>query len=333
MPTSTGQRRRMRRIGALEFTLKGQPLKLTAFAEATDTELRRLFVPFHDLTNGTETYPGGRYLDLDRTATGVYDLDFNRAYHPFCLFNATYDCPVPPRENRLAIPVRAGEQLGATDVISAIVFDFDGVLADSEPLHLRAYQEVLERFGLSLPREKYYASYLGYDDRGVFTAVAEARDWPLDEEKLGDLIEEKRRVFDGLLAGGDVMYAGAAECVARLAAVWPLGIASGAARPKSSTCSGAADSNGTSASSSRQARPRPVSRRPIRIARRRRCTAIPPEACVAIEDSRWGIESAKAAGLWCIGITHTYPVPELLQADAIVSSLAELTPELIRTLT
>ncbi len=112
MQTSTGQRRQMQRIGALEFTLKGQPLKLTAFAEAADTELRRLFVPFHDLTNGTDTYPGGRYLDLERTATGVYDLDFNRAYHPFCVFNATYDCPVPPRENRLTIPVRAGELLG-----------------------------------------------------------------------------------------------------------------------------------------------------------------------------------------------------------------------------
>jgi hypothetical protein len=112
MPTSTGQRRKMQRIGALEFTLKGQALELTAFAEAGDTELRRLFVPFHDLTNGTETYPGGRYLDLERTATGVYDLDFNRAYHPFCLFNASFDCPVPPRENRLPVPVRAGEQLG-----------------------------------------------------------------------------------------------------------------------------------------------------------------------------------------------------------------------------
>ena len=112
MQTSTGQRRKMQRIGALEFTLKGQPLKLTAFAEAADTSLRRLFVPFHDLTNGSETYPGGRYLDLERTATGVYDLDFNRAYHPFCVFNPTYDCPVPPRENRMAVPVRAGELLG-----------------------------------------------------------------------------------------------------------------------------------------------------------------------------------------------------------------------------
>jgi uncharacterized protein (DUF1684 family) len=113
MMTSTGQIRKMRRVGALEFTLKGQALKLTAFADTTDTSLRRLFVPFGDSTNGTETYPGGRYMDLDRTATGIYDLDFNRAYHPFCLFNPTYDCPVPPRENRLQVPVRAGEKLTA----------------------------------------------------------------------------------------------------------------------------------------------------------------------------------------------------------------------------
>ena len=111
MSTSTGQKRRMRRVGTLEFTLKGQSLALTAFVDASENDMRRLFVPFGDLTNGTETYPGGRYLDLERTATNIYDLDFNRAYHPFCLFNAAYDCPVPPRENRLKVPVRAGERL------------------------------------------------------------------------------------------------------------------------------------------------------------------------------------------------------------------------------
>lgn len=111
LPTSTGQRRKMRRIGTLKFTLKGQPLTLSAFVDATTNDVRRLFVPFGDLTNGTETYPGGRYLDLDRTATGIYDLDFNRAYHPFCVFNAEYDCPYPPRENRLPVPIRAGERL------------------------------------------------------------------------------------------------------------------------------------------------------------------------------------------------------------------------------
>jgi uncharacterized protein (DUF1684 family) len=113
MPTSTGQLRKMRRVGTLAFTLKGQPATLTAFVDATENDMRRLFVPFADLTNGSETYQGGRYLDLDRTATGLYDLDFNRAYHPFCLYNPTYDCPVPPRENRLKVPVRAGERLPA----------------------------------------------------------------------------------------------------------------------------------------------------------------------------------------------------------------------------
>jgi uncharacterized protein (DUF1684 family) len=113
MPTSTGQRRQMRRIGKLHFTLRGQPGTLTAFIDVTENDMRRLFVPFGDLTNGLETYQGGRYLDLDRTATGIYDLDFNRAYHPYCLYNPTYDCPVPPPENRLKIPVRAGEKLAA----------------------------------------------------------------------------------------------------------------------------------------------------------------------------------------------------------------------------
>jgi len=111
MPTSTGQRRQMRRVGTLAFSLKGQPLSLGAFVEADQKDMRRLFVPFGDLTNGVETYQGGRYLDLDRTATGIYDLDFNRAYHPFCLFNSTYDCPYPPPESRLKVPIRAGERL------------------------------------------------------------------------------------------------------------------------------------------------------------------------------------------------------------------------------
>lgn len=111
MPTSTGQQRLMRRVGLLEFTLKGQPLKLTAFVEDGAADLNRLFVPFSDMTSGTETYPAGRYMDLDRTATGIYEVDFNYAYHPYCYFNETYDCPFPPAENRLKVPIRAGEKL------------------------------------------------------------------------------------------------------------------------------------------------------------------------------------------------------------------------------
>lgn len=111
IPTSTGQRREMRRIGTLRFQIQNRELTLTAFMDANENDMRRLFVPFGDLTNGPETYPGGRYLDLERTASGAYDLDFNRAYHPFCVYNPKYDCPYPPRENRLPIPLRAGEKL------------------------------------------------------------------------------------------------------------------------------------------------------------------------------------------------------------------------------
>jgi len=111
MPTSTGEVRKEERVGVLEFSLRGQPLTLSAFVEAGSQDMSRLFVPFRDLTSGTETYQAGRYLDLDRTATGLYNVDFNRAYHPYCYYNSTFDCPYPPAENRLPIPIRAGERL------------------------------------------------------------------------------------------------------------------------------------------------------------------------------------------------------------------------------
>lgn len=108
VPTSTGKMRDMESVGTLKFSWKGQPLRLTAFLEEGD---QRLFVPFTDLTTGLETYSAGRYLNLDPTATGIYVLDFNTAYHPYCYYSEEFDCPFPPPENRLAIPVHAGERL------------------------------------------------------------------------------------------------------------------------------------------------------------------------------------------------------------------------------
>lgn len=118
MPTSTGKLREMDRVGVLEFTLKGTPQKLTAFADAGTGEVSRLFVPFSDLTSGTETYQAGRYMDIDPQSSGVYVVDFNLAYHPYCYYNADYDCPFPPAENRLKTPVRAGERLRAAETLA-----------------------------------------------------------------------------------------------------------------------------------------------------------------------------------------------------------------------
>ena len=111
IPTSTGVIRPMQRVGVLEFALNGEPMRLAALAEAPVRSIESLFIMFKDPTNETETYAGGRYLDLPRTASGLYDLDFNRAYNPYCYYNEDYDCPYPPRENWLTAVVPAGERL------------------------------------------------------------------------------------------------------------------------------------------------------------------------------------------------------------------------------
>ena len=111
IPTSTGQLRAVQRVGTLEFMLNGEAITLAALVELPTEDSSYLFVPFRDDTSGIETYGGGRYLELPNTRTGIYDLDFNRAFHPLCYFSEEYDCPFPPPENRLSTSIRAGERL------------------------------------------------------------------------------------------------------------------------------------------------------------------------------------------------------------------------------
>lgn len=111
IPASGGETRTMTRYGRFHFTVGDSTCTLTAYLSAENP--RSLFVPFIDATSGTETYEAGRYLDLDRTPDDRYLLDFNRAYNPYCAYNASYSCPRVPRENVLQIPIRAGERGGA----------------------------------------------------------------------------------------------------------------------------------------------------------------------------------------------------------------------------
>lgn len=115
VPTSVGKMRDLEVVGTLKFSIKGQPMRLTAFMEITEPRVNRLFVPFADLTSGKETYPAGRYMELDPTPTGLYLVDFNIAYHPYCYYSPEYDCPFPPKENRLAVQILAGEKMQKAD--------------------------------------------------------------------------------------------------------------------------------------------------------------------------------------------------------------------------
>ena len=217
-------------------------------------------------------------------------------------------------------------------MIEAIVFDFDGVLADSEPCHLAALTEVLASVGLPLDPADYFARYLGLDDAGVFRTLSEERGLALDAQAVTALIEQKSVIFEEMIARGSVLFPGAIECIERLSARFPLGIASGALRHEiESILAGAGLAHHfkfiVASGETPNSKPYPD---PYR--RAAQLHGLAPSACVAIEDSRWGIESAKGAGLMCLGITHTYPAAELPGADRVIESLAEFTEDLIRGL-
>jgi uncharacterized protein (DUF1684 family) len=114
MPTSTGSVARYERVGFLRFTLMGEERSLGAFVPEGTERISGLFVPFADETSGKETYSAGRYLDLVPTSTGLYQIDFNYAYNPYCAYNKEYECPFPPPSNRLKLEVRAGEKVSTS---------------------------------------------------------------------------------------------------------------------------------------------------------------------------------------------------------------------------
>ena len=110
IPTSDGKLRDAARAGTFQFDLGGTRHRLTGyrFAEGADDSV---FLPFLDATSGSETYGAGRYLDLYPEDDGTYTIDFNLAYHPSCVYDPRFSCPLTPAENRLPIRIEAGERL------------------------------------------------------------------------------------------------------------------------------------------------------------------------------------------------------------------------------
>lgn len=213
-----------------------------------------------------------------------------------------------------------------------VVFDFDGVLADSEGLHLAAFQDVLSARGWTLARATYFDRYLGYDDRDLLQAFLTDHDLQIEAAEVDAIVAEKGRKYDARVKGGDILFPGAAACVARLRVTFALGIASGSRHEEIADILRA---NGleqafeavVGADDVAQSKPAPDS-----YAAAVQRLGVRPEDAVAIEDSHWGLTAAVAAGLRTIGITTSYPRNALRSANAVVDSLEEVTPELITRL-
>jgi HAD superfamily hydrolase (TIGR01509 family) len=218
-----------------------------------------------------------------------------------------------------------------TSALQAIVFDFDGVIADSEPLHLKAFQRALAEDGLTLDEDEYFSRYLGYDDIGVFEAIARDRALAWTAGHVTELVARKGMKLQALIAGGEVLFPGAPAFIRAAAAEVPVAIASGALRHEIVQIleSAALDELFAAIIASGDTPASKPSPAPYLLAfarlQERAGTKLEPHRCVAIEDSLWGLESARQAGLRCVGVTTSYTAVELPGAELVVEGLHALT--------
>jgi len=213
-----------------------------------------------------------------------------------------------------------------------VVFDFDGVLADSEGLHLAAFQDVLSARGWTLARATYFDRYLGYDDRDLLETFLADHDIQVPPAELDAIVAEKGRRYDARVQGNNILFPAAAACVARLRGAFALGIASGSLHEEIADILRANNLQQAfevvvGADDVAQSKPAPDS-----YATAVERLGVRPQDAVAIEDSHWGLTAARAAGLRTIAITTSYPRHALQAADAVIDSLDEVTPEFISRL-
>ena len=214
----------------------------------------------------------------------------------------------------------------------AVVFDFDGVIANSEPLHFRAFRDVLSTENIVLSEADYYARYLGYNDERAFREIGAERGRRWDDRAVADLIAQKAVVTEELERHGSILFAGAREAIEELARHCPLAIASGALRTEIERTLArerlaahfTVIVSGDDDVASKPA-PDPYLRAVERLAIHHSGKSLIPSDCVAVEDSPWGLESARTAGLATVGVAHTYPREALTAADVVIDTIAALT--------
>jgi beta-phosphoglucomutase-like phosphatase (HAD superfamily) len=226
-----------------------------------------------------------------------------------------------------------------TGMLQAIVFDFDGVVADSERLHLLAYQDVLAPLDMRLDAETYYREYLGYDDTAMLRTYAKNNDLGWDDATIAQLTRNKTGKYEELSARGEMLFPGSAAFIRLAARHVPIAVASGALTREIESVLERAGLLGCFVSivgADQTARSKPSPDPYLEAFARIEESAgrlLDPARTVAIEDSRWGLESAAAAGLRCVAVTNTYTAAELApHAELVVSGLETLTLTALDTL-
>lgn len=213
-------------------------------------------------------------------------------------------------------------------MLEAVVFDFDGVIADSEPLHLAAFRRALEPRAIAVSDADYYDRYVGFDDRDGFRAILADRSVAADDATIEALCRAKARAFAELAAAESEPFAGVRELVVGLAAAppVPLAIASGALHVEVDTLLVRFGLDGffeavIAADDVAASKPDPESYRAALAALARRHGPLDPARCVAIEDTPTGLAAARAAGMRTLAVETTHAA-SALEADSVVATLA-----------
>ena len=214
-------------------------------------------------------------------------------------------------------------------MLRAVIFDFNGIIVDDEPIHFQLFKKVLGEEGITLTEEAYYARYLGFDDRGALMAGFRDSGRPLGDAKLRELIDRKAVYYQDAIRNQVGIFPGVKALIAELSAALPLAVASGALRHEIETILNSAGllqyfNSIISAEDVKQGKPEPeIFLKALAILNSQIQTgkAIEASECVVIEDSKEGVSGARRAGMKCLAVTNSHPAELLGQATAVVKSL------------
>lgn len=225
-------------------------------------------------------------------------------------------------------------------MLRVVIFDFNGIIVDDEPIHFELFRRVLAEEGIDLTEPDYYGRYLGFDDRGAFTAAYRDHRRRLDEPELARLIERKAVYYQKAIQDNVKIFPGVQTLVATLARTFSLAVASGALRHEIETILSTAGLLNhfaviISAEDVQQGKPEPEIFLKALARLNARLDHGPPIAssdCLVIEDSKEGIRGALRAGMKCLAVTNSHPAQLLKEANAVVQSLEEVDLPFLETL-
>lgn len=220
-------------------------------------------------------------------------------------------------------------------MLKAVIFDFDGVIANTEPVHMRAFQLTLGEDGITLTEEEYYSDYLAYDDKMLFKTVLKDKEIAHDESVIHELMERKSGHYESIIKDNIEILPGVKDFIGKLSGKYRLAIGSGALRREIADIlefAGFEDYFDVIVSAEDVENCKPAPDVFIEVLRRlnalgSRPDKISPDECLVIEDSVSGVEAALSAGMKCLAVTNSYSAEELSRADMVKDSLKGLNSE------